>query len=81
MADVKERKLTKAQMQQLARVAKRDWPVGEPRLRWLHKSSARVLWDGGYIVERPGTESKYDGSCIVDLTPAGRLALSQEDRT
>lgn len=71
-------KLTKAQREALAIVAKRDWPAGEPRLRWMNKATAAVLLRRGLIAERPGTEeSAWGASCIVDLTDAGRAALTK----
>lgn len=72
-------KLTKAQRGALEMVARRDWPAGEPRLGWIYRQTATVLLQRGLIAEREGTErttAHCRKSAIVDLTDAGRKALS-----
>jgi len=71
-------KLTDAQIRGLEFIAKRDWPAGEPRLSWLHKSTWRKLEANGLAVLRLGSEEPrgFNATCIVDLTEAGRTFLS-----
>lgn len=72
-------KLTKTQRGALEMIAQRDWPAGEPRLAWINQKVAAVLLQRGLIVEREGTErttGHFRSSAIVDLTDAGRKALS-----
>lgn len=76
--------LTKAQVSALKTVERRDWPAGEPRIGWLPVATARVLRRLGLIEERPGTAATdifWKKSPIVDLTDAGREALSQLRKT
>lgn len=71
-------KLTKAQVSALKRVERRDWPAGEPRIDWIPRPTATALVRRDLIAPRPGTAGKpFSWSKeIVDLTEAGRAALS-----
>lgn len=61
-------KLSKAQIDALKMVERRDWPAGEPRVSWFHKSTLAVLLRHDLVEERfPG---------ILHLTNAGRQALA-----
>lgn len=74
-------KLTQAQVRTLGRIARRDWPAGEPRMDWFGKPTIRVLLAGGFITERQGSAgAPFTWSKgIVDLTEAGRAALQIKD--
>lgn len=71
-------KLTKAQIATLQKIAKRDWPAGEPRRDWFGKATLRVLTERGLITERANSAGRpFTWSRgILDLTPAGLSALS-----
>ena len=67
-------KLTKAQMDALRKVQRRNWPAGEPSIDWLNRPTAAVLFRRGLIsVRDPG-----HAMSIVDLTDAGRSALGAD---
>lgn len=64
-------KLTDAQVSALKMVQKRDWPAGEPKIRWFHKATWGVLHKRRLVEERfPGT---------AHLTDAGRRALAEHE--
>lgn len=68
--------ISNAQLRALHFVAKRDWPAGEPRLGWLHKTTGAALLRLGLITARPGSEDgRYQQTPVVDLTDAGRARI------
>lgn len=65
-------KLSKAQIGALKMVERRNWPAGEPRASWFHKSTLAVLLRHDLVEERfPG---------ILHLTDAGRQTLATRER-
>lgn len=62
--------LTEAQIKALKMVERRNWPAGEPRVSWFHKSTLAVLLRHELVDERfPG---------ILHLSSAGRKALEEK---
>lgn len=64
-------KLTKAQVAALNMIRKRDWPAGEPKIRWFHKGTWAALYRQRLVEER------FPGS--AHLTDAGRRALAENE--
>ena len=68
-------KLTQNHIMELRKVAKRDWPAGEPRMTWQDRRWAASLLRGKLVELLPGTATKC-GDEIVVLTDAGHAALA-----
>lgn len=64
-------KLTPSQVAALKMIERRNWPAGEPRVRWFHKTTYAVLVRGGYVEERFPD--------VVHLTERGRAALKEAE--
>ena len=63
-------KLSKAQIDALKMVERRDWPAGEPRVSWFRRSTLAVLLRHKLVEERfPG---------ILHLSDAGHQALASK---
>lgn len=61
-------KLTEAQKRELKRIERRDWPAGEPRRGWVHKSAL------AFLERHKLVEGRFPD--ILHLTDKGRAALS-----
>lgn len=73
-------KLSEAQLRALKFIAKRDYPAGEPRIDWIGRRTALILLERRLISERSDTAGRPFAwsRSIVDLTDAGREAISQD---
>ena len=63
-------KLTKAQIDALKMIERRDWPAGEPRVSWFRKATLTALLRHALVEERFPS--------ILHLTPAARRALEEQ---
>lgn len=59
------------QMRALALVARRDYPAGEPRLSWIHKKVAEVLFERKCIIKKSDEKNP-----IIELTTYGKAVLA-----